>query len=146
MSNILDLYIQDFVTTNRILSTHVSWATLVSRRFVESGAQRKVFSFQSGGSGGTQHYAVGTLLELPDGDCFRVELFHEAAGLAATEEHRLDCLRMTAAATHTAQELSRNNAGNTVIIRLPTRNRGLIPIVFVIYADQSNGPEVPILV
>jgi len=142
MSNVLDLYIQDFVMTNRILGAHAAWPTLVSRRFVESGAQRKVFSFRSSDS---EHYAVGTLLELPDGDCFRIELTHEAAALPTAEEHRLDCLRMTAATTHTAQELSRNAAGNTVIIRLPTRNRGLLPVVFVV---RAGGPalELPVLV
>jgi hypothetical protein len=142
MSNILDLYIQDFVMTNRILGAHVTWPTLVSRRFVESGAQRKIFSFKSSDS---EHYAVGTLLELPDGDCFRIELAHEAAALPVAEDHRLDCLRMTAAATHTGQELSRSADGGTVIIRLPTRNRGLIPIVFVV---RAGGPtlELPVLV
>lgn len=127
-SNQLDLFIQDFLTTNRILNAHVQWTTLVSRRFVETGAQRKVFSFQSGGD--SHHFAVGTLLELPDGDCFRIELTAPTGALAA-EEHRLDCLRMTYAATHTAHELTRTGDGS-VIIRVATRNRGLIPIVFVL--------------
>ncbi|NDE15074.1 hypothetical protein EBZ80_09110 [bacterium] len=132
-SNQLDLFIQDFLTTNRILNAHVPWLTLVSRRFVEAGAQRKVFSFQSAGA---THFAVGTLLELPDGDCFRIEL---VAAIAA-EEHRLDCLRMTCAATHTAHEVSRLPA--TIIIRLATRNRGLIPIVFVVREDRTLAEPV----
>jgi hypothetical protein len=136
-SNTLDLFIQDFLTTNRLLNAHVPWLTLVSRRFVESGAQRKVFSFQSGGS---EHFAVGTLLDLPDGDCFRLELVVPAGAVA--EEHRLDCLRMTYVATHTAHEVSLSSDGRTVI-RVATRNRGLIPIVFVV----REGPalEMPLL-
>lgn len=131
-SNQLDLFIQDFLTTNRILNAHVPWATLVSRRFVEAGAQRKVFSFQSAGA---THFAVGTLLDLPDGDCFRIELVAPSTEAIAAEEHRLDCLRMTYVATHTAHELTRMPA--TVVIRVATRNRGLIPVVFVVRGDGA---------
>jgi hypothetical protein len=131
-STILDQYIQDFVLTNKVLGYQYSWPTLVSRRFVESGAQRKVFQFQSGSvteGGDASHYAVGTLLELPDCDVFRIELIHPAA--RSRDEHRLDCLRMMSATTHN-QITSRKPDEGTVIIQLTTRNRGLINVVFVV--------------
>ena len=133
-STILDQYIQDFVLTNKVLGYQHSWPTLVSRRFVESGAQRKVIQFQSscgsdGGDTSTTHYAVGTLLDLPDGDVFRIELIHPAA--RSRDEHRLDCLRMMSATTHN-QITSRKPDEGTVIFQLTTRNRGLINIVFVV--------------
>jgi hypothetical protein len=126
MSTVLDLYIQDLVTTNRFLGQTVSWERLVSRRFAEGGAAVKVLSFQSGG---TEQFAVVQHLELPTGDCLRVELTHSASRDAG--EHRFDCLRMTHTATHTGLEFQR--AGDdTVIITLATRNRGLIPVLFVV--------------
>lgn len=125
-STILDLFIQDFVLSHRILNQRASWSALVSRRFVESGAQRKVFQFRSGDA---DHYAVGTLIDLPDGDCFRIELTH--GGARAAEEHRLDCLRMMSTDTHNGMEVTRPDEG-TVVIRLTTRNRGLINVTFVI--------------
>ncbi len=86
----------------------------------------KVVAFQSGGA---EHFAVLQHLELPTGDCLRVELTHAAARDAG--EHRFDCLRMTHTATHTGLEFQR--AGDdTVMITLVTRNRGLIPLLFVI--------------
>lgn len=132
-STILDQYIQDFVLTNKVLGYQCSWPTLVSRRFVESGGQRKVFQFQSGGSSTeeacTIHYAVGTLLDLPDGDVFRIELIHPAA--RSRDENRLDCLRMMSATTHNQITIRKPDEG-TVIIQLTTRNRGLINVVFVV--------------
>ena len=126
MSTVLDLFIQDFVTTNRLLNQTVPWGTLVSRRFAESGAGVKVASFQSNGG---EHFAVLQHLELPTGDWLRVELTHAAA--RDTGEHRFDCLRMTHAATHTGLEFQRAGE-DTVIITLVTRNRGLIPVMFVV--------------
>lgn len=98
----------------------------MSRRFVEGGAAVKVASFQSDGA---EHFAVLQHLELPTGDWLRVELTHVAARDAG--EHRFDCLRMTHAATHTGLEFQRVGE-DTVIITLATRNRGLIPVMFVV--------------
>jgi hypothetical protein len=126
MSTVLDLFIQDFVTTNRLLNQTVPWSTLVTRRFAESGASVKVAAFQSGGA---EHFAVLQHLELPTGDWLRVELTHVAARDAG--DHRFDCLRMTHAATHTGLEFQRAGE-DTVIITLATRNRGLIPVMFVV--------------
>jgi len=125
-STTLDLFIQDFVLTHQILNQRASWSSLVSRRFVESGSQRKVFQFRSGD---TDHYAVGTLLDLPDTDCFRIELTHAATRL--TEEHRLDCLRMMSTGTHNGITVTKPDEA-TVIIQLTTRNRGLINVLFVV--------------
>jgi hypothetical protein len=126
MSTVLDLFIQDFVTTNRLMNQLLPWGTLVSRRFAESGAGVKVAAFQSGGA---EHFAVLQHLELPTGDWLRVELTHAAA--RDSGEHRFDCLRMTHAATHTGLEFQRAGE-DTVIITLATRNRGLIPVMFVV--------------
>ena len=119
----LDLFIQDFVITNKVLNQHVSWDSLVNRRFLEDGLM-KVFSFQSGGAA---HYAIGTHLALPDSDWFRIEL---TRAIPAIEEHRFDCLRMMQAATHTG--LSVDKSSDTVLVKLTTRHRGLVNIVFVI--------------
>jgi hypothetical protein len=108
----------------------------VSRRFVEAGAQRKVFQFRSGEA---DQYAVGTLLDLPDGDCFRIELTHAAA--RSTDEHRLDCLRMMSTDTHTGITVTKPDDA-TVVIHLTTRNRGLINIVFVVRDGLSLAAPV----
>ncbi len=127
-SNILDLFIQDFVLSHRILNQRAPWTALVSRRFVEGGSQRKVFSFRSAEA---DHFAVGTWMDLPDGDCFRIELTHSAARTITAEDHRLDCLRMMSADTHNGLTVTKPDDA-TVVIHLTTRNRGLINVAFVI--------------
>jgi len=119
----LDLFIQDFVTTNKVLNYHYSWSSLTNRRFHEDGLQ-KVFSFQSGGS---THYAIGKQLALPDADWFRIELVRAIPQV----EHRFDCLRMMQAETHTGLDVEAVGA-DTILVRLTTRHRGLINMVFVI--------------
>lgn len=122
----LDLYIQDFVVSNKLLNQHYPWPSLVSRRFPEPGP--RVFSFQSGGQ---THYAVASYIVLPEADWLRIELTRP---IPAVEEHRFDCLRMTHAATHTCLELETVDA-KTVLVKVITRNRGLINVVFVIRSD-----------
>jgi len=124
----LDLFIQDFVQTNKVLNQHVEWSSLVNRRFLEDGLV-KVFSFQSGN---LTHYALGQHLALPDADWFRIELTHELSNGA---DHRFDCLRMMQANTHTG--LTVEKADNYVLVKLTTRHRGLINIVFLI---RSRSP------
>jgi len=85
----------------------------------------KVFSFQSGGA---THYAIGKHLALPDTDWFRIELVR---AIPQIEEHRFDCLRMMQADTHTGLQVDSATA-NTVLVRLTTRHRGLVNILFVI--------------
>jgi hypothetical protein len=129
-STAIDLFLQDFVTTHRILNQRCSWSALTSRRFLESGAGRKVFQFRSGEA---DHYVVGTLLDLPEGDCYRFELVHPAARGLAPEEHRFDCLRMMSAETHNGLSVSRpEGQEGTLIIQLTTRNRGLLNVAFVV--------------
>ena len=125
----LDLFIQDFVTTNKVLNSHVNWPTLVNRRFTEDGL-KKVFEFQSGG---TKHYAVGQHLALPESDWLRIELTRI---IPPVEEHRFDCLRMMYGETHTGFAVDKSDA-NVVLIQLTTRHRGLINVVFVI-RDSIN--------
>jgi hypothetical protein len=121
----LDLFIQDFVTTNKVMNTHVNWPSLVNRRFTEDGV-KKVFEFQSGGA---KHYAVGQHLALPEADWLRIDLTRT---IPPVEEHRFDCLRMMHAETHTGFAVERLVEKNVVLIRLTTRHRGLINVVFVI--------------
>jgi hypothetical protein len=126
----IDLFLQDFVTSHRILNQRCTWTALTSRRFLESGAGRKVFHFRSGEA---DHYAVGTLLDLPDGDCYRFELVHPATRGLGAEEHRFDCLRMMSADTHNGLTVSRpEGQEGTLVIQLTTRNRGLMNVAFVV--------------
>jgi hypothetical protein len=118
----LDLFIQDFVTTNKLMNQHCSWATISSRRFHEDGI-KKVFSFESGEK---PHFAVGQHLALPDGDWFRIELTHSIPD----GEHRFDCLRMMRADTHIGLEVETGK--DMLLVKLITRHRGLLNIVFVI--------------
>jgi hypothetical protein len=117
----IDFFIQDFVKTNKLVNRHCDWSTIVSRRFHEDGV-RKIFSFESGD---TTHYAIGEHIALPDYECFRIELTHSLT----ESEHRFDCLRMMYANTHIDFVV---DAENPLILRLTTRHRGLMNIVFVI--------------
>lgn len=119
-SIVIDLFIQDFVRTNKLVNRHCDWPTLVSRRFQEDGT-RKIFSFESGG---TVHFAVGERIALPDAEWFRIELTHHLS-----DDIRLDCLQMLCAPTHTDLSF---DLGNPLLIRLTTRHRGFGNIVFVI--------------
>ena len=130
----LDLFIQDFVITNKVLNHHYDWAELVNRRFVEDGLT-KVMSFQSGEQ---THYAVGKHLALPDGDWFRIELTRAIPDA----EHRFDCLRMMQATTHTGLDVEK--AGDVVLVKLTTRHRGLVNVVFVI--RDGLALQIPFLV
>lgn len=120
----LDLFIQDFVNTNKLLNQRVVWTDLVSRRLMEGGATR-VLSFQSGGE---THYAVAHYMILPDGDCIRIDL---TRGIPDVEEHRFDCLTMLSAQTHTGLRVEKWR-GPTVAVRLTTRHRGLLNVVFIV--------------
>jgi len=130
MSTILDLFIQDFVSTNKLLGQHWNWDALSSRRLMEAGPSIKVFEFTSGG---TSHTAVGQWLALPDGDWFRIELTHPH--IATAEEHRFDCLRLVRQHTHaglTVEVVGVETGSPATIVRLSTRHRGLMNLVFVV--------------
>ena len=120
--NTIDLFIQDFVKTNKLVNRHCDWDTLVSRRLQDDGA-KKVFSFESGGA---VQYAVGEHLALPDADWFRIELTHS---IVVDAEYRFDCLRMMHTNTHVDLSVE---PGSPLIVRLTTRHRGLINVLFVI--------------
>lgn len=123
----IDLFIQDFVLSNRILNQHLDWSTLVSRRFQESGPATKVFSFKSGDQ---DYIAIAQILATADGDYLRIQMTRPPASMGA-EEHRMDCLRMMHQTTHAM--LAVEPVGDKVIIRLTTRHRGLLNIAFVLY-------------
>jgi len=126
-----DLYIQDFVKTNKLLNQTIPWETVVSRRFVEDG-KRKIFQFQLGEA--TEH-AVGELIVLPDAEWFCITMKGLPITELPVESLRFDCLRMTSQNTHYTMETSRD--GDTLFLRLTTKHRGLINVVFVI---KNNAP------
>ena len=125
----LDLFIQDFVNTNKLLNHHYTWDQLVNRRYVEDGRIR-VFSFTSGGS---EHLAVGQMLSLPDADWFRIELTRP---IPVVEEHRFDILKLLQQRTHTGLDVDISTVG-TVLVKLTTRHRGLANIIFVVRDSSS---------
>jgi hypothetical protein len=127
----LDLFIQDFVQTNIVMNTHYGWDDLVNRRHLPTGD--RVYKFESGQ---TEHLAVGRVIELPDGDWYRIDLTHAIP----TAEHTFNCLRMMQTATHTGLTVE---ADGHVLVKLITRHRGLINLVFVI---RSTGLTNPFLV
>lgn len=129
----LDLFIQDFVKTNKLLNSATPWATLVSRRHVDDGV-RRVYEFQS--EGGT-HYAVGELMHLPDSDWYRIQMWRS---IPVVDEHRFDCLQMMQQATHTTLQVDREEG--KILVKLVTRNRGLVNLVFVIHGSGA-GPCSP---
>jgi hypothetical protein len=119
----LDLFIQDFVTTNKVLNHHYDWPELVNRRFLEDELL-KVFQFESSG---TMHYAIGRHLAHPDADWFRIEL---TRSIPQVEEHRFDYLRMMQTTTHMGLVVEKEEG--VVLVKLTTRHRGLVNVVFVI--------------
>lgn len=133
----LDLFIQDFVVSNKLLNSHVDWPTLVSRRFVEAGSSRKIFGFQRSNDPTVQQFAVGELLTLPDGDWFRISLRHDLPDVSNVTDLRFDCLRMLHANTH--YRMDTEAAEGSLLVKLVTRNRGLCNIVFVIQTPTSSG-------
>lgn len=129
----LDLYIQDFVRTNRLLGQHLDWPALVNRRLVEGApAGPRVFQFDSAGH---QHLAVATYMVLPDRDTLRIELTRT---IPATEEHRFDYLKMLSATTHLS--LESRLVGPTMVVSLRTRHRGLLNMDIVI-RSLGETPE-----
>ena len=129
----LDLFIQDFVNTNRLLNQNYVWNSLVSRRYVEDG-KRRIFRFQSGGR---DSLAVGQFLVMPDADWLRIDMSRTEIPALPAEDFRFDCLRMMFQPTHYHMEVTRDGIEGAVIIRLHTRNRGLVNIAFVIRAGAS---------
>jgi hypothetical protein len=134
-----DLYIQDFVTSNILLHRHVPWETLVSRLFVEDG-KRKVFQFQRGES---VEYAVAELIVLPDAEWLRITLPGLPVSDMPVETLRFDCLRMTYQNTHSTMNIVRTD--DTILVRIMTKHRGLINVVFVIRNNVAQGTQNPCL-
>ena len=120
----LDLYLQDFVSNNKLLGVTMDWATLVNRRFVETPG-RKIFSFLSGGK---ESLVVGELLKYPDAEWFRLEFDRTLP--ASPSEQRFDCLRMMHQPTHYQMDVTATESD--VTIKLQTRHRGLVNVAIVI--------------
>jgi hypothetical protein len=131
----LDLFIQDFVNSNKLANKHYDWDALSTRALFEGGSP-KVFQFTSGGR---EHFAVGQRLILPDADWFRIELTRE---IPAVDEHRFDCLRMLYPRTHV--DMRTDVTEGVVLVKLLTKHRGLLNLVFVV--RNEGGVENPFLV
>ena len=127
----LDLYLQDFVSNNKLLGSTMDWTTLVNRRFVETPG-RKIFSFLSGGK---ESLVVGELLKYPDAEWFRLEFDRVLPAVPA--EQRFDCLRMMHQPTHYQMDVV--STETDVTIKLLTRHRGLVNVAIVI---RSTGKSV----
>jgi hypothetical protein len=118
MDNTIDLLIQDFVTTNKLVNQNVSWDTLVSRRF-ENG-RRRVFSYS-----GTS-IAIGEHLDDADGEWLSVTLTTDKP-IGDLDNLRFDCLKLMYANTHYTMTVEKDSC---LQIKLLTRNKGLINVVF----------------
>ncbi len=133
----LDLFIQDFVTNNKLLGQTLDWSTLVNRRFVETPG-RKIFSFLSGGK---ESLVVGELLKYPDAEWFRLEF--DRVLPSTPQEQRFDCLRMMHQPTHYQMDVVA--VEDSVTIKLLTRHRGLVNVALVI-KERGLSAENPFLV
>ena len=127
----LDLFIQDFVNTNKLVNQHFDWNSLVNRRWAETAVPR-IYEFVSSG---TTYHARGQFLALPDGEWYRIELTRP---IPALDEHRFDYLKMLSAQTHAHLTVDRSIEG-PIYVRLTTRNRGLVNIVFVFRDTTGIG-------
>jgi hypothetical protein len=121
MSNTIDLLIQDFVTTNKLVNQNVSWDTLVSRRF-ENG-RRRMFTYSGTAVATAEH------LDDADGEWLQITLTTEKI---EDGELRFDCLKLMHANTHYAMSVEKDK---DLLIKLLTRNKGLMNVVFKICAS-----------
>ena len=121
MDNTIDLLIQDFVTTNKLVNQNVSWDTMVSRRF-ENG-RRRVFTYS-----GTN--ATGEHLDDADGEWFQITLTTDKP-IGEVDNLRFDCLKLMYANTHYTMTVEKDK---DLQIKLLTRNKGLINVVFKVCA------------
>jgi hypothetical protein len=129
----LDLFIQDFVKTNKLLNQTQTWESLVSRS--KDGTPR-LYQFTSGGS---SHLAIGQLLQLPDALWYRIELRCPIP----VADHRFDICRLMSALTHT--ELTTEEVDNTFLVKLITRHPGCVNVVFVFRNPEEGIPSHPML-
>jgi len=118
MENAIDLLIQDFVSTNKLVNQRVVWETMVARRF-EDG-RRKIFQYGP-------HIAIGEHVSLHDGEWFCISLVRPSE-LPEVEQLRFDCLKMMYAQTH--YQMSVESDGAVIIVKLLTKNRGLMNVMF----------------
>jgi len=116
MDNSLDLLIQDFVTTNKLVNHNIQWGFMVSRRF-ENG-RRRIFDYNRG-------VAIGEHVDMGDAEWFVIEL---TAPNVPVESLRFDCLKLMYGPTH--YTMSVNKEESTIVIRLLTKNQGLMNVMF----------------
>jgi hypothetical protein len=116
----IDLLIQDFVSTNKLVNQNIPWDTLVSRRF-ENG-RRKIFRY--GGS----KIAEAEHVDMADGEWLIVKLLYPIDDTVDVSTLRFDCLKMMHALTHYEMSVEKEEGG--IVVRLRTRNRGLMNVMF----------------
>lgn len=141
-TNELDMFIQDFLRTNRFMNSRISWTDLVNRRFAETSV-RKIIQFADcvSKADGDHLNALLTHVALPDTDWLRIELPYPRSFQG--QEHRFECLQMTMNGTHTNISTD-TSVPKTVLVKLTTRHLGMINVVFVI-RENSSGIANPFL-
>lgn len=122
METALDLLIQDFVTTNKLVNQNVTWDTMVSRRF-ENG-RVKVFQYSETKVAKAEHK------DLADGEWLVITLDMVKGLDSDSVEYRFDCLKLMHAVTHYSMTVEKEE--RSVTVKLLTRNRGLMNVMFVI--------------
>jgi hypothetical protein len=120
MDNTLDLLIQDFVSSNKLVNQNITWPMLVSRQF-ENG-RRKIFMFNG------DKVAKAEYVDMADAEWLVIELSRPMVELGDVDSLRFDCLKLMYAPTHYAMTVEKD--GETIVIKLLTRNRGLMNILF----------------
>ena len=118
MDNSIDLLIQDFVTTNKIVNQTFNWDRLVSRLF-ENG-RRRIFTYSG------EKTAIGEHLDDKDGEWFSITLTTDTE-IGDVDSLRFDCLKLMCAQTHYTMTIEKEK---NLVIKLLTRHKGLINVVF----------------
>jgi len=133
MDNTLDLLIQDFVSSNKLVNQTITWNTLVSRQF-ENG-RRKIFHFNGDKIARSEH------VDMADADWLVIELPRPVAELGDVDSLRFDCLKLMYGPTHYAMTVEKD--GDAILIKLLTKNRGLMNVLFNIRGklDTDGVPE-----
>jgi len=132
MSVVLDLHIQDFVNSYKLLGqTGQSWISLVSRR--RTSGKKSVASYESGS---VSRLATLSYADLPDTDWLLIELWIPAVE-SGISEYRFDCLRMLSQQTHSGLEYRTEEGAGATLVFLTTRHPGLINVCFILRSGSA---------
>jgi hypothetical protein len=128
MDNTLDLLIQDFVSSNKLVNQNIAWNTLVSRQF-ENG-RRKIFHFNGDKIARAEH------VDMADAEWLVIELPRPMVELGDVDSLRFDCLKLMYVPTHYTMSVEKESSA--ILIRLLTRNRGLMNVLFKVIDMPSD--------